>query len=161
MGFHISFFLQRCKNKIFGSKLLYNGVTLKERLMKGGRSVLMGYIWVQNTIVSISFSLAWYVFSKRSGLSPLATGQWKPFLAVYGGFSVIQNLAKPLTFGASFLFARYFDQLEVLLQERLGLSKQVATISTIVLTQVICTFAMFGAGISGASVAAGVPILVH
>ena len=61
-----------------------SGLTGRERLAKMGLSALLSYGWVSNMSYAVTLSLSWFIHSKRTGLSPLAEGQWKPFLAVYG-----------------------------------------------------------------------------
>ena len=59
-----------------------DGLTTKERLAKMGLSALLSYGWVSNMSYAVTLSLSWYTHSKKTGLSPLAPNQWKPFLAV-------------------------------------------------------------------------------
>ena len=61
-----------------------SGLTGRERLAKMGLSALLSYGWVSNMSYAVTLSLSWFIHTKRTGLSPLAEGQWKPFLAVYG-----------------------------------------------------------------------------
>ena len=61
-----------------------SGLTGRERLAKMGLSALLSYGFVSNMSYAVTLSLSWFIHSKRTGLSPLAEGQWKPFLAVYG-----------------------------------------------------------------------------
>ena len=36
--------------------------------------------------------MTWVLFVKQRGISPLAAGQWGPYLAFYAGFWTINNL---------------------------------------------------------------------
>jgi hypothetical protein len=65
-----------------------DGLTTRQKLAKMGLAAVLSYGWVSNVSYAICVSIAWYGFSKKTGLSPLAPDQWKPFLAVYAGFFV-------------------------------------------------------------------------
>ena len=73
---------------MFPPKKDSDGLTVGQKLRKMGMSVLLSYGFVSNMSYSVTVSLAWYIHSKRTGLSPLAPGQWPQFLAVYAGFYV-------------------------------------------------------------------------
>lgn len=60
----------------------------------------------------------------QTGLSPLAPGQWKPFLAVYAGFYVFNNIIRPLRFGASVVVSKYFDNFVSFIQNKTKLSRK-------------------------------------
>lgn len=135
-----------------------DGLTTKEKLAKMGLSALLSYGWVSNMSYAITLSLSWYTHSKRTGLSPLAPGQWKPFLAVYGGFYVFNNIIRPLRFGMSVVVSRYFDQFVDAIQRKSGWGRK-ASIGVVVFLANVCgTFAAMGLGVSVASGMAGVPI---
>jgi len=135
-----------------------DGLTAKERIAKMGLSALLSYGWVSNMSYAVSASLAWYGFSKKTGLSPLAPGQWKPFLAVYAGFYVFNNIVRPVRVGISAVVAKYFDNFVSLVQRKTKLSKKWSIALIVFLVNICGTFAAFGLGISLASFAAGVPI---
>jgi hypothetical protein len=117
--------LARIKTRLFPPKP-DDGLTFKQRLAKAGLSVVLSYGWVSNVSYSISVSLAWFIFSKQSGLSPLAPGQWKGFLAVYAGFYVFNNVIRPIRFGLSVGASLYFDKLVKQIQEKFKVKKGVA-----------------------------------
>lgn len=135
-----------------------DGLTTKERLAKLGLSALLSYGWVSNMSYAVTLSLSWYGFSKKTGLSPLAPGQWKPFLAVYAGFYVFNNIIRPLRFGASVIVAKYFDNFVSFIQNKTKLSRKWSIGVVVFLANVLGTFAAMGFGVSIASTAAGVPI---
>merc|ERR1712228_913321 len=87
--------LQKLKKKLFPPKE-DDGLTFRQRLAKAGLSVVLSYGWVSNVSSVSMAALSWYVFNKRTGLSPLAPGQWKPYLAIYAGFYVFNNIIRPL-----------------------------------------------------------------
>lgn len=135
-----------------------NGVTTKERLAKMGLSALLSYGFVSNMSYAVTLSLSWYGFSKKTGLSPLAPGQWKSFLAVYAGFYVFNNIIRPLRFGASVVVAKYFDNFVAFIQNKTKLSRKWSIAVVVFLANVCGTFAAMGLGVSIASNAAGIPI---
>jgi len=142
----------------FDNQEVGGGLTTRERLAKMGLSALLSYGWVSNMSYAVTLSLSWYGFSKKSGLSPLAPGQWKPFLAVYAGFYVFNNIIRPLRFGASVVVSKYFDNFVGFVQRKTNLSRKWSIAVVVFLANVLGTFTAMGLGISLASAAAGVPI---
>lgn len=94
----------------------------------------------------------------QTGLSPLAPGQWKPFLAVYAGFYVFNNIVRPIRFGASVVVAKYFDNFVAFVERKKKLPRKWAIGAVVFLANVCGTFLAMGLGITLASTAAGVPI---
>lgn len=135
-----------------------NGPTTREKLAKMGLSALLSYGWVSNMSYAVTLSLSWYGFSKKTGLSPLAPGQWKPFLAVYAGFYVFNNIIRPLRFGASVVVSKYFDNFVSFIQNKTKLSRKWSIAIVVIIANVFGTFTAMGLGVSLASAAAGVPI---
>lgn len=152
------------KTIIYRIKRMFKGnkedekLTTKQRLAKMGLSALLSYGWVSNMSYSVSVSLAWYGFSKKTGLSPLAPGQWKPFLAVYAGFYVFNNFVRPIRVALAIGVTKYFDTAVNFIQNKTKLSRS-ASIGVIVFLANFCgTLAAMSFGVSLASAAAGVPI---
>ena len=88
----------------------------------------------------------------------MAPGQWKPFLAVYAGFYVFNNIVRPIRFGLSVAVARYFDNAVATIQNKTKLSRKWSIAVMVFLANVCGTFAAMGLGVSIASTAAGVPV---
>jgi hypothetical protein len=151
--------VQRWRKKLFPPKP-DDGLSFRQRLAKMGLSVVLSYGWVSNVSYSVTVSLAWYIFSKQTGLSPLAPGQWKPFLAVYAGFWMFNNIIRPIRVGLSIGIARYFDSIVNAVQDKLRVNKSVAVAITVFLANVVGTISLMCAGITLASLAAGVPVFV-
>ena len=95
---------------------------------------------------------------QQTGLSPLAPGQWKPFLAVYAGFYVFNNIVRPLRFAASMAVSTYFDNAVAFIEKKTKLSRKLSIGVLVFLVNICGTFAAMGLGVSIASTAAGVPI---
>ena len=99
-----------------------------------------------------------YQMNKKTGLSPLAPGQWKPFLAVYACFYVFNNIIRPIRVTASVVVSKYFDNFVSLIERRTKLSRKLSIGVVVFLANVCGTFAAMGTGILIASTLAGVPI---
>lgn len=149
--------LQKLRRRIFPPKP-DDGLTFRQRLAKAGLSVVLSYGWVSNVSYCVTVSLAWYIFSKRSGLSPLAPGQWKSFLAVYAGFYVFNNIVRPVRFALSVSVSMYFDRAVQMIQDKFKLKRGVAIGITVFLANFVGTIALMCLGISIAATAAGVPV---
>jgi hypothetical protein len=90
--------------------------------------------------------------------SPLAPGQWKPFLAVYAGFYIFNNIIQPIRVGLSIGLARYIDKAVAFFQDKFKVNKGVAIGITFFFTNVVGTLTAMSGGIVLASIASGVPI---
>jgi len=88
----------------------------------------------------------------------LAPGQWKPFLAVYAGFYVFNNIVRPIRFAMSVAVAPVLDKVVKWVQEKLSISKGLAIGLTVFIVNVIGTTSLMCAGIALASALAGVPV---
>ena len=150
--------MKRLRQRLFPPKKDADGLTTRQRLAKMGLSVLLSYGWVSNMSYSITISLAWFIFSKQTGLSPLAKGQWKPFLGVYAGFYIFNNFIRPFRIGLSVAVARYFDNIVKVFQDKFKVSKGLAIGITVFFANIVGTLAAMSAGIALASLASGVPI---
>mmetsp|Transcript_6652 Transcript_6652/g.18627 ORF Transcript_6652/g.18627 Transcript_6652/m.18627 type:complete len:136 (+) Transcript_6652:821-1228(+) len=128
-------------------------------MAKMGLSVMLSYGWVSNMSYCITLSVAWYIFSKQTGLSPLAPGQWKKFLAVYGGFYIFNNLIRPLRVAASVAVSPYFDRLVQQVQEKLKLQRKATAVTlTVLVVNLFGTTALMCGLVAVASALAGVPV---
>ena len=107
---------------------------------------------------AVCVSLAWFIFSKRTGMSPLAPGQWKGFLGVYAGFFVFNNVVRPVRFAAAMAVSPQFDKIVNFMQEKFKVSKAAAVGITVFLANVLGTLTAMSCGILIASLAAGVPV---
>lgn len=88
----------------------------------------------------------------------MAPGQWKPFLAVYAGFYVFNNIVRPIRFALSVVVAKYFDNFVAFIEEKTKLSRKLSIAVVVFLANVCGTFTAMGLGVTLASTAAGVPI---
>lgn len=135
-----------------------DGLTFRQRLGKAGLSVILSYGFVSNMSYCVSVSVAWYIFCKRTGLSPLAPGQWPKFLAVYSGFWVFNNIVRPMRFALSVAISTQFDKVVNFIQDKFRVNKSVAVGLTVFFANVVGTTMLMCLGISIAASFAGVPI---
>jgi hypothetical protein len=135
-----------------------DGLTFRQRLAKAGLSVVLSYGFVSNMSYCVSVSVAWYIFCKRTLLSPLAPGQWPKFLAVYSGFWVFNNIVRPLRFGLSVAISTQFDKIVQFIQDKARVNRSVAIGLTVFFANVVGTTVLMCLGISVAASLAGVPI---
>lgn len=135
-----------------------DGLTTRQRLAKMGLAAVLSYGWVSNVSYAICVSIAWYGFSKKTGLSPLAPDQWKPFLAVYAGFFVFNNVVRPFRLGLSVAISRYFDKVITFVERKTKFSRSIAIALVVFVFNIVGTISLMAVGISLASMASGVPI---
>mmetsp|Transcript_45821 Transcript_45821/g.51089 ORF Transcript_45821/g.51089 Transcript_45821/m.51089 type:complete len:249 (-) Transcript_45821:282-1028(-) len=135
-----------------------DGLTFKQKLANMGLSALLSYGFVSNMSYCVSVGLAWFGFSKQTGLSPLAPGQWKKFLAVYAGFYVFNNIVRPIRLAISVGVTPYFDKAVARVQRKTGLKKSLSIGIVVFLANICGTTSLMGLAIWIASIAAGVPI---
>jgi len=135
-----------------------DGLTFKQKLANMGLSALLSYGFVSNMSYCVSVGLAWFGFSKQTGLSPLAPGQWKKFLAVYAGFYVFNNIVRPIRLAISVGVTPYFDKAVAKVQRKTGLKKSLSIGIVVFLANICGTTSLMGLAIWIASIAAGVPI---
>ena len=108
-----------------------------------------------NPVVFVYVKCEWYI---KTGLSPLAPGQWKPFLGVYAGFYVFNNIVRPIRLTVSVGVSQYFDTAVKKIQEKTKLSRGLSIGLVVFLANVCGTFGGMALGISIASALSGVPI---
>jgi hypothetical protein len=148
-------FIQRTKSYFRSPS---DGLTFRQRFGKLGLQAALSYGWVSNMSYSVAVSLAWYIFSKQTGKSPLAPGQWKGFLAVYAGFFVFNNLVRPVRMAVAVGVAPVFDRIIANIQTKLKVNKGTAVFVTVIIANLIGTIMFMSAGILLASTMAGVPV---
>ena len=82
-----------------------------DNLKKFGTSVLLSYGIVSNINYSTAVIIAWCIHGKTSGLSPLAPGQWKGFLAIYAGLWAANNFLRPARVSLSIIISPWLQKL--------------------------------------------------
>eukprot|EP00611_Tribonema_gayanum_P000617 TRINITY_DN10449_c0_g1_i1.p1 TRINITY_DN10449_c0_g1~~TRINITY_DN10449_c0_g1_i1.p1 ORF type:complete len:258 (+),score=63.44 TRINITY_DN10449_c0_g1_i1:165-938(+) len=132
----------------------------RQKLAKMGLYAVLSYGFVSNASYAICLSVSWYLASKRSGLSPLAPGQWQFFLSVYGGLFVFNNIIRPARLALSLALAPAFDRLIAFIMAKTKRSRAVATAICVFFVNVLGTTALMSGGILLASLFSGVPVFV-
>lgn len=110
-------FWTKARNAIFGGKLD------KERIKALGLGAVLSYGFVSNTTYGACIVIAWVTHVKRTGLTPLAPGQWPGFLAVYAGLWAMQNILRPIRFTVAVAMTPFVDRLMTYVQNKLSVSK--------------------------------------
>ncbi|CAM9656764.1 unnamed protein product [Scytosiphon promiscuus] len=122
-----------------------------------GLYAILSYGFVSNASYAICVGLAWFTSSKKTGLSPLAPGQWQVFLVSYATFFAINNILRVPRFALSVSLAPSFDRLVAFLMKKTGRGKKIATGICVFLVNILGTFALLFSGILLASILSGVP----
>ncbi|CAM9431080.1 unnamed protein product [Ectocarpus sp. 8 AP-2014] len=122
-----------------------------------GLYALLSYGFVSNASYAICVGLAWFASSKKTGLSPLAPGQWQVFLVSYATLWAINNVLRVPRFALSVSLAPAFDRFIEFLMKKTGRGKGVATGLCVFLVNFLGTFALLSTGILLASIFSGVP----
>lgn len=165
---------------------LGDGDALKAKLATLGASALLAYGFVSNvnavvrcrcsrcsvahfSTISVTpahsrsqtlLIVAWVSFAAKTGLSPLAAGQWPAYLLSYTAlYAVIGNGLRPLRFSLSVAITPFFDRFVAFLSERLHLSQRQAFAACVFLVNVLGTCSYLVLGLRLATLVAGVPFL--
>jgi hypothetical protein len=134
-------------------------ITFRQRLAKMGLATILSYGFVSNMSYAITVSCAWYIHNVQNKASPLGPGQWKPFLIIYSGFWIFNNIVRPLRLGISIaVVAPQFDRILNYIQTQYQVSRTVAIAITVFMANVVGTISAMSIGIVIASILSGVPI---
>lgn len=147
-------FLLNLRETVIGGSKKIN----KKGLTKMGRSMVLSYRFVSDTSCSVAAGVAWFIASKKSGLSPLAPGQWKGFFTIFVGFYAILNLIWPAFFALAAVLSNYFGNMIKTIQQRFSCSSLVATFWVALVVNFCGGLAILSLSIGTASVLAGVPV---
>ena len=134
-------------------------LTFRQRLAKMGLATILSYGFVSNMSYAVTVSCAWYIHNVQTKMSPLCPGQWKPFLIIYSGFFIFNNIVRPIRLGISMaVVAPQCDRLLQYIQTQYRVSRTVAIAITVVMANVVGTISAMSLGIVMASILSGVPI---
>lgn len=134
-------------------------LTFRQRLAKMGLATILSYGFVSNMSYAVTVSCAWYIHNVKHQLSPLAPGQYKPFLLIYSGFWIFNNVVRPIRLGVSLaVVAPQCDKILNYIQMQYRVSRTVAIAVTVFLANVVGTISAMSLGIVLASILSGVPI---
>lgn len=131
-------FGRRIKNFFGGDKMDM------QRLKALGLGAVASYGCVSNVTYGTGLAISWITFVKQTGKSPLMANQWKPFLALYGGFWAAQHFVRPLRFSLALFMAPVFDKFINFVQHRGKLKRQNAFGVYLFLLGSITSISVFG-----------------
>ena len=129
----------------------------KSKAAKTGIAFMLSYTMISKITIATTFSVAWYVASKTTGLSPLAPGNWKALVAAYGSLCPIVALLQPFRVTLAAALTKKTDDLLVKTQHRLLCSRKTAIMMQVMLILAVFVGCMAG-GVTTASMLSRVPI---
>lgn len=153
-------FLLKTKNLLMGNgfKETANKDFSKNALAGLGLNALLAYGFVSNVSYISCLILSWISFSSTTKLSPLAPGQWKPFLGIYAGYWAVNNILRPLRFSMSLVMTPFFNKFIDAIQEKTSWKRKYATASVVFGVNFCGTLTYMTLGVMFASMITGVPI---
>lgn len=131
-------FVQGIRNLFGGDKMDM------QRLKALGLGAVASYGCVSNVTYGTGLAISWITFVRQTGKSPLMTNQWKPFLALYGGFWAAQHFIRPLRFSLALFMSPVFDKFINWVQQRTQFKRQNAFAVYLFLLGSITSVAVFG-----------------
>jgi len=131
---------------------------IKAKLLKLGLAAFLSYGFVSNMTYAVLLSCSYFVFTTKTGITPLAPGQRAPFLAVYTGFFVLNNFLRPVRLAVAASLAPYMERVIVKIQTKLKCSRPVATGMVVFLFNIVGTFSAMYVGLNLAALFSGVPV---
>lgn len=140
------------------NKFRQTTAALKAQVKKRGFAAMAAFALVSNAQLATAFSTAWFLHASRTGLSPLAVGQWKSFLPLYTGLSATAKVFMPLTLGVALVLAPHFQDVFDWIHQRLRLPKVVAMASVTLVAGLGVMAAIIAPGILVTSAVTGVSV---
>ena len=132
----------------------------RKKLASLGTSVLLSYGFVSNVNACTLVTIAWVICGRSTGLSPLAAGNWKAFLGIYGGLYLsFGNLLRPIRASIAIAISPLFEKFVNFLQSRLKVKRPVAFGMTVFLVNVLGSISYFALAITVACLVFRVPLL--
>lgn len=129
----------------------------KPNLKQLGLYAVLSYGFVSNASYAVCTGVAWFISSKKSGLSPLAPDQWQLFLTVWAGMWAVNNVLRVPRLGVAVALAPTFDRFITFLMRKSGRGKTFATVLCVLLVNLIGTLVLMASSILLASALSGVP----
>jgi len=129
----------------------------RQAIAKMGIDFGLTYNMISNVNGSVTLSAAWYIASMKTGLSPLAPGQWRSLLAAYASLYVVAALVRPLRIAVALGSTHKMEQLLQYMQKRIGCTRASA-IGMVFALGIVLWLTCCAAGVTFASALAGVPL---
>merc|ERR1712070_307934 len=130
----------------------------KKQLLSLGASAVCSYGLVSNINYCATMITAWIIHGRRTGLSPLAPGQWKEFLVIYGALWAGMNFLRPLRIWLSMFVTPFFDRVTDTIQDKTGLNKRISFLLTVFFLNICGTLTFVSSGLVVATRIANVPL---
>ena len=132
----------------------------REYLGKLGLGALLSYGFVSNINAITIVIISWVTTGRTTGLSPLATGNWKVFVATYTALYLsFGNLLRPLRISISIAISPFFKALVDKIKHTFKVAQPVAIGITVFLVNVCGTLSYLIGGVWLASLICRVPLL--
>lgn len=128
----------------------------KQAIRKKGISFFLAYSIISNLNGALSLTVAWYMTVKRTGLSPLISGQKKSLLASYAMIYGALQLLKPFRVAAAIAMSKLSAEYLDMTQERVNCSRNVAIGCQYMMGQFMMGITFF-VGVTIVSMLTGVP----
>jgi len=133
---------------------------IRQLLVKMGTSVVLAYGFTSNFSNICLVIVSWYMFWMRTGLSPLSQGQWGAYLlTLIALYATVGNLLRPVRVIVAAAIGPTFDDIVAWMQAKLNINKPLAIATTCLLINGIGSATLLTAGMVGASLLTGMPIL--
>lgn len=129
----------------------------KQAIAKMGIDFGLTYNMISNINGSITLSTAWYIASIKSGISPLAPGNWRSLLAAYASLYVVAALIRPFRIALALGATHKMELLLQYVEKRIGCNRRNA-IAMIFAFGIVLWLTCCAAGVTLASTLAGVPL---
>ncbi|CAJ1953498.1 unnamed protein product [Cylindrotheca closterium] len=129
-----------------------------KRISNLGVSFALSYSMISQINASITFSVAWYLSSKRTGLSPLVPGEWKSLLTAYATIYGIIQVLKPFRVAAAIGMSKLSKEFLDATEKKLNCKRRTAIFFQYALGWMIW-LCLATVGVTIASTASGVPLL--
>lgn len=123
-----------------------------------GVTFALSYSLISQINGSITLSVAWYLAAKRTGLSPLAPGEWKSLLAGYATIYGMIQVLKPFRVAAAIGMSKLSKEFLEVTEERLSCTRRTAIFCQYALGWMVW-LGLATIGVTIASTASGVPVL--
>ena len=133
------------KNKKKMAKIVVNGV--------------LSYGFVSNVSYITCLIISWITHGRRTGLSPLAPGQWKGFLTIYAALWAANNILRPARFTVAVALAPLWERLIDLVQKKTEFKRATCTGIVVFAVNVCGTLSYMIGGLLIATSIARVPLL--
>jgi len=132
----------------------------REYLGKLGLGALLSYGFVSNVNAITIVIISWVTTGRTTGLSPLAAGNWKVFIATYTALYLsFGNLLRPLRISVAVAISPFFKALVDKIKDTFKVTQPVAIGMTVFLVNVCGTLSYLVGGVWLASLVCRVPLL--